>query len=433
MFDYVERLRQVDPELWKMLASEARRQHSKLELIASENFVPGEILLAMGSPLQNKYAEGYPGKRYYGGCEFVDIAESLAIERAKKVFGADHANVQPHAGAQANLAVYFAFLKPGDTYMGLALDHGGHLTHGHPITITGKWFNVVQYRVHPETHLVDFDYLREKAREVRPKLIMAGASAYPRAFDWAAFREICDEVGAILVADIAHYAGLVAAGLYPNPFPHADVVTTTVHKTLRGPRSGIILCKEEFAKQIDRAVFPGIQGGPMMHVIAAKAVALKIAQTEEFKQYQRRVLENARAMADYLMAEGFSLVSGGTDCHLLLVDVKKSLGRTGKWAEERLDPLGITVNKNTVPYDTEKPFIASGIRLGSPALTARGFGREEFVAVSQLISKALKSEPSEELDSLIRGQVRELCERFPLYQEWWQGEKLAEAPAAVGE
>lgn len=419
-----DQLKQIDPEVYQAVVDEAHREHAKLELIASENFVPYAVLEALGQPMQNKYAEGYPGKRYYGGCEFVDVAERLARKRAKALFAAEHANVQPHSGAQANTAAYMAFLKAGDKIMGMDLSHGGHLTHGHPLNFSGIFFEVASYGVDRETEQINYYSLAEQAAKEKPKMLVVGASAYPRKIDFARMREIADSVGAYLMADMAHWAGLVAAGLYPSPVPHAHVTTTTVHKTLRGPRSGLILCPKEFKKEIDKAVFPGVQGGPMMHVIAAKAVCLKLAATEEFRVYQVQVLKNAQALAKELQNRGFRIVSGGTDCHLVLVDVK-SKGITGKEAEEKLDAVGITVNKNTIPFDTEKPFIASGIRIGSPALTTRGMGEDEMTEIAGLISDALLCEEGSSKCEIIRERVAQICGRFPLYPEIWQGEPLS--------
>ena len=409
-------LRIVDPEVYQAIKAEENRQEEKIELIASENFVSAAVREAQGSVLTNKYAEGYPGRRYYGGCEFVDVAEQLAIDRAKALFGADHANVQSHSGAQANQAVYFAALEPGDTVLGMALPHGGHLTHGSPVNLSGKWFKAVSYGVDRTTECIDYDELRDLAKKHRPKLIVAGASAYPRIIDFSIFRSVCDEVGAMLMVDMAHIAGLVAAGLHPNPVPYADFVTTTTHKTLRGPRGGMILCKEEWAKSIDKAVFPGIQGGPLMHVIAAKAVALKEAQSPEFVDYQKRVVGNAKALAAALMERGFRLVSGGTDNHLMLVDVKVK-GLTGKVAEAVLDDLGITVNKNTIPFDTESPFVTSGIRLGTPAVTTRGMDTAAMEEIADIISVGLTAEAAGNLDSVkpeLQARVKALVARFPL-------------------
>lgn len=413
-----ERLRVTDPEVYAAIEAERQRQESKIELIASENFVSEAVMAAAGSVLTNKYAEGYPGRRYYGGCEYVDVPESLAIERAKELFGAEHANVQPHSGAQANQAVFFAALEPGDTVLGMALPHGGHLTHGSPVNLSGKWFNIVSYGVDPETERIDYDAVRQMALEHRPKLIIAGASAYPRVIDFAAFREICDEVGAKLLVDMAHIAGLVAAGLHPSPVPYADYVTTTTHKTLRGPRGGLILCKAEEAKNIDRAVFPGLQGGPLMHIIAAKAVALKEALAPEFKEYQARVVANAKALAAALQARGYRLVSGGTDNHLMLIDVKAK-GITGKDAEKVLDDIGITVNKNTIPFDQESPFVTSGIRLGTPAVTTRGYTEDDMETIAGLIDEAITAAVRGNLDEVketLQARVRELSSAYPLYR-----------------
>lgn len=421
-----EHLKEADPEIYQAVIDEAHREHATLELIASENFVPYAVFDAMGQPMQNKYAEGYPGRRYYGGCEFVDIAERLARKRAKKLFGAEHANVQPHSGAQANTAAYMAFLDAGDKLMGMDLSHGGHLTHGHPLNFSGIYFDVVTYGVDRESETIDYAVLADKMAKEKPKMLVAGASAYVRKIDFARMREIADSVGAYLLADIAHWAGLVVAGLYPNPVPHAHVVTSTVHKTLRGPRGGLILCPKEYKKQVDRAVFPGVQGGPMMHVIAAKAVCFKLAGTEEFQTYQGRILENARALSDGLQARGFRIVSGGTDCHMLLVDVK-SKGMTGKEAEEKLDGVGITCNKNTIPFDTEKPFIASGVRLGTPALTTRGMATDEMALISDLIADALLAGEGSPVLGTVRERVNALCDRFPLYPEIWEGEHLSVA------
>ncbi|MBO8141810.1 MAG: serine hydroxymethyltransferase [Firmicutes bacterium] len=408
-------LRAVDPEIAEAIEGERRRQNTHIELIASENFVSEAVLAAQGSVMTNKYAEGYPGRRYYGGCQFVDVAERLAIERAKELFGAEHVNVQPHSGSQANQAVYFAALEPGDTVMGMALPHGGHLTHGHPVNLSGRWFRFVEYGVDPETERIDYDALAARAREVRPKMIVAGASAYPRIIDFERLRAICDEVGAVLFVDMAHIAGLVAAGLHPSPIPYAEYVTTTTHKTLRGPRGGLIFCKAELAKTIDRAVFPGVQGGPLMHVIAAKAVALKEALTPEFRAYQAQVVKNAKALAQALAERGYRLISGGTDNHLMLVDVKKSRGLTGKDAETALDAVGITVNKNTVPFDTEKPAVASGLRLGTPAVTTRGMKEQEMEEIASIIDRVLSSPGDEAVMAESRERVRKLCSAYPLY------------------
>jgi glycine hydroxymethyltransferase len=408
-------LPQQDPQVFAAIENERKRQHSKIELIASENFVSRAVMEAQGSVLTNKYAEGYPGRRYYGGCEYVDVVEDLARERAKKLFGAEHANVQPHSGAQANMAVYFTVLEHGDTVLGMNLSHGGHLTHGSPVNFSGIQYNFVEYGVDPETHVIDYDDVLEKARVHKPKLIVAGASAYPRIIDFKRFREIADEVGAYLMVDMAHIAGLVAAGLHPSPVPYAHFVTTTTHKTLRGPRGGMILCKEEFAKQIDKAIFPGIQGGPLMHVIAAKAVALGEALQDSFKTYAQNIVNNAKRLAEALKKEGFTLVSGGTDNHLLLIDLR-SLGLTGKVAEKVLDEVGITVNKNTIPYDPESPFVTSGIRIGTAAVTTRGFGLEEMDEIASIISFTLKNHEDEAKLEEARKRVAALTEKFPLYR-----------------
>ncbi len=415
--DWFSHLREVDPKIYNAIVGELNRQNDKLELIASENFVDYAILEGIGQPMQNKYAEGYPKRRYYGGCEFVDEAEKLARVRAKKLFSAEHANVQPHAGAQANAAAYMAFMQPGDTLMGMELSHGGHLTHGHPLNVSGKYYNVVAYGVDRETEQIDMDEVRQKAKEHHPKVIMIGASAYPRFIDFAGFRQICDEVGAIMMVDMAHIAGLIAAGLHPSPVPYADVVTSTVHKTLRGPRGGFILCKKDHAKAIDGAVFPGQQGGPLMHVIAAKATCFRLAMTEEFKAYQRQTVKNAQMMATVLAEEGIRIVSGGTDNHLMLMDVKGSVSLTGKEAEERLDAVNMTANKNTIPFDDEKPFIASGVRLGTPAITTRGFKEPQIRQVALLIAKTLKHEDTEELRNEVVAGVADLTRQYPLYRE----------------
>ena len=415
--EWFSALRDSDPNVYKAIAAETLRQHEKLELIASENFVDQAVLEALGQPMQNKYAEGYPKKRYYGGCEFVDEVEKFARNRAKKLFGAEHANVQPHSGAQANAAAYMAFMQPGDTLMGMELSHGGHLTHGHPLNSSGKLYKIVAYGVDQKTERLDFDIVRKVAQESKPKVIMVGASAYPRFIDFKAFREIADEVGSLLFVDMAHIAGLVAGGVHPSPVPYADVVTSTVHKTLRGPRSGLILCREEHAKAIDMAVFPGHQGGPHMHVIAAKAVCFGQALKDEFKGYARQVVKNAQELASELSSQGLRLVSGGTDNHLILADVKGSFGLTGKEAEERLDSVSITLNKNTIPFDEEKPFIASGIRLGTPALTSRGFREPEFRRVAGLIIRALGPDFSDNVQQSIRQEVRDLTESLPLYPD----------------
>jgi len=407
-----EEIKKIDPEVAKFIELEVSRQRNKIELIASENFVSAAVMEAMGTPLTNKYAEGYPGKRYYGGCEHVDEIESLAISRAKEIFGADHANVQPHSGAQANMAVCFAMLNPGDTILGMNLAHGGHLTHGSPVNISGKYFKIVPYGVSPKDMRIDYDELRRIAIESKPKLIIAGASAYPRTIDFKRFREIADEVGAYLMVDMAHIAGLVAAGLHPDPVPYADFVTTTTHKTLRGPRGGMILCKEEFAKAIDKAVFPGIQGGPLMHIIAAKAVSFKEVMTKEFKDYQKQIVKNSIALADELKVKGFQLVSGGTDNHLMLVDLT-NMGITGKEAQIKLDDVGITCNKNGIPFDTLSPFITSGIRLGTPAVTARGMKEDAMVEIANLIYLALSD--YEKNTNEVRDRVSKLLAKYPLY------------------
>lgn len=410
-----------DPELYKYIELELQRQQNGLELIASENFVSEAVLEAQGSVLTNKYAEGLPGKRYYGGCEFVDEVERLAIDRVKKLFNAPHANVQPHSGAQANFAVYFAMMQPGDTYMGMSLDHGGHLTHGSPVNITGKYFHVEPYGVDPETGYIDYDVLAKRAREVKPKMILAGATNYPRIIDFAKFREIADSVGAFLFADIAHIAGLVVAGVHPNPFPHAHFVTTTTHKTLRGPRGGVIMCHEEHATIIDKAVFPGTQGGPLMHVIAAKAAAFGEAMKPEFVQYQKRVVENARALAAALIEEGLAIVSGGTDNHLMSCDLRP-FKMTGKKAQTLLETVHITVNKNTIPNDPEKPMVTSGIRIGSPAVTSRGMGVAEMKVIGKCIADKLRSPEDEKIHQDVLERVADLCNRFPLYES--RGDRL---------
>ncbi len=414
-----ENLRKTDPEIFEAIFNELQRQRNGLELIASENFTSDAVMEAMGNVMTNKYAEGYPGARYYGGCEFVDVAERLAIERAKALFGAEHVNVQPHSGVQANMGVYFAVLQPGDIILSMQLSHGGHLSHGHKVSFSGKLYNVVHYTVHPETERIDFDLVRKLAHEHKPKLILAGYSAYPRIIEWEKFREIADEVGAYFMADIAHIAGLVAAGLHPSPIPYAHFVTTTTHKTLRGPRGGMIMCKAEFAKEIDKAVFPGAQGGPLMHVIAAKAVALKEAMTEDFKRYQEQIVKNAKALAETLVSEGLRLVTGGTDNHLMLVDLRP-FKITGNIAEKALERAGITVNKNTIPFDPEKPTVTSGIRVGTPAVTTRGMKEPEMVKIGKLISKVLKNPDDENVISSVRAEVQELCNSFPLYQERYE-------------
>ncbi|PAF23455.1 serine hydroxymethyltransferase [Terribacillus saccharophilus] len=404
-----------DPELFQAIEDERGRQHDKIELIASENFVSQAVMEAQGSVLTNKYAEGYPGRRYYGGCEYVDVAENLAINRAKEIFGAEHANVQPHSGAQANMAVYFAFLEPGDTVLGMNLSHGGHLTHGSPVNFSGKLYNFTEYGVDQETEQLDYEVVRAKALEVKPKMIVAGASAYPREIDFAKFREIADEVGAYLMVDMAHIAGLVATGVHQSPVPYADVVTTTTHKTLRGPRGGMILTKEKYAKQIDKAVFPAMQGGPLMHVIAAKAVSFKEILDNDFKAYAQQIVDNAQRLAKGLTKEGVRLVSGGTDNHLLLLDVSK-LGLTGKDAEHALDEVGVTTNKNTIPFDKEGPFITSGVRIGTAAVTTRGFKLEEMDELAAIIATTLKHHDDTEKLEEVKGRVKALADRFPLYK-----------------
>lgn len=405
-------IRAIDPQTADAMELELKRQRDHLELIASENFVSPAVMAAMGSHLTNKYAEGYPGKRYYGGCEYVDIVEDIARDRAKQLFGAEHVNVQPHSGAQANTAVYFALLEPGDTILGMNLSHGGHLSHGSPANISGKYFKIVPYGVSEANEQIDYDALLELAVNSKPKMIVAGASAYPRTLDFERIGAIAKQVGAYLMVDIAHIAGLIAAGLHPNPIPYADVVTTTTHKTLRGPRGGMIMCKEEYAKAIDKAIFPGTQGGPLMHVIAAKAVCFKEALTPEFNEYQQRIVKNAAALAKALQHNGLRLVSGGTDNHLMLVDLSGT-GRTGKEAEKLLDSVNITVNKNTIPFETLSPFVTSGIRIGTPAVTTRGMGEAEMLTIAELITTAIKF--GESALSGVKSRVLELCEKFPLY------------------
>ena len=404
----------ADPEVAAAMELELGRQRDHIELIASENFVSPAVMAAMGSPLTNKYAEGYPGKRYYGGCQYVDIVENLARDRACELFGAEHANVQPHSGAQANIAVYFGLLKPGDTILGMNLSHGGHLTHGSPVNLSGKYFNILPYGVSEQDERIDYDEVRRLALEHKPQMLLAGASAYPRTIDFARLGEIAKEAGCLFMVDMAHIAGLVAAGLHPNPVPYADIVTTTTHKTLRGPRGGLILCKKEYAKKIDSAVFPGTQGGPLMHVIAAKAVCLKEAMTDEFKAYQQQIVKNAAAMAEELTAQGLRLVSGGTDNHLMLVDLS-ALDVTGKDLEKRLDAAHITVNKNTIPFETKSPFVTSGIRIGTPAATSRGMKEPEMVQIAKWIAKLAK-EGDSAVEEVKLG-VLDLCARFPLYPE----------------
>ena len=405
-----------DPEIAQSIIDETDRENNTLEMIASENFVSPQVQEAQGSVMTNKYAEGYPGKRYYGGCEYVDIAESLAIERAKKLFSVEHANVQPHSGSQANMAVYHTVLKPGDTILGMNLSHGGHLTHGSPVNFSGYTYNVVAYGVSQETELIDYDEVRKLALENQPKLIVVGASAYPRVIDAVKFREIADEVGAIIMTDIAHPAGLVAAGLYPSPVPHSDFVTTTTHKTLRGPRGGMILCKKENAKAVNKKIFPGIQGGPLMHVIAAKAVAFKEALSEDFVTYQKQVIANAKCLAQFLIDQGYKIVSGGTDTHLMLVDLRPQ-DITGKDAEAALEKAGITVNKNTVPFETRSPFVTSGVRIGTPALTTRGMKENEMRKIGEMIVLTLEKVGDDSLHAQTRKKVRELCDQFPLQLE----------------
>lgn len=412
----LEKLAVCDPEIAAAIGEELGRQRNKIELIASENFVSPAVMEAMGSVLTNKYAEGYPGHRYYGGCEYVDKVETLAIERAKKLFGAEHANVQAHSGANANTAVYFAFLQPGDTIMGMNLSQGGHLSHGSPVNISGKYYNVVPYGVTHETERIDYDEFERIAKEAQPKLIVAGASAYPRVIDFERMANIAHSVGAIFMVDMAHIAGLVAAGLHPSPVPYADIVTTTTHKTLRGPRGGLILCKEKYAKQIDKAIFPGIQGGPLMHVIAAKAVALGEALKPEFKEYAKQILANCKALAEGLLAEGFRLVSGGTDNHLLLVDVRGQ-NMTGKTAEHLLDEVGVTCNKNTIPFDSESPFVTSGIRLGTAAVTTRGFKEDDMKEVAAIIGLVLNNPEDAAKQAEAAQRVAALCAKYPMYPE----------------
>lgn len=411
--NFMEELRLQDAEVFEGCQAELTRQQHNIELIASENIVSKAVLAATGSVLTNKYAEGYPSKRYYGGCQCVDIVEEIARERAKKLFGAEHANVQPHSGANANLAVYFALVQPGETILGMSLAHGGHLTHGSPVNLSGKYYNFVSYELSNETQRIDYEEVRRLALEHKPRLIVAGASAYPRVIDFEKFRAIADEVGAYLMVDMAHIAGLVAAGLHPNPVPYADVVTTTTHKTLRGPRGGMILCREALAKQIDKAIFPGMQGGPLMHVIAGKAVALGEALIDEFRDYQQRIVKNAAVLADSLLAQGFNLVSGGTDNHLMLLDLQ-NFGITGKELEHRLDEVHITANKNAVPNDPASPFVTSGLRVGTPAVTSRGFGEEEMKRIAVWMKEVIVN--FEESRERITKEVVELCERFPIYK-----------------
>lgn len=406
----------ADPEIASAIRDELERQRNGLELIAAENFTSLAVMEAYNNVMTNKYAEGYPGKRYYGGCTFVDVAENLAIDRCKALFGADHVNVQPHSGSQANMAVYLALIKPGETVMGMALDHGGHLSHGSHVNFSGKIYNVVQYGVNKETEMLDYGEMLEIAKKCSPKIIVTGASAYPRTIDFKALREVADEVGAYLMADIAHIAGLVAAGVHPSPIPYADVVTTTTHKTLRGPRGGVVMCKQEIAPAIDRAVFPGVQGGPLMHVIAAKAVAFKEASTPEFKRYQQQIVKNAGVIAKTLLDQNFELVSGGTDNHLMLVKLLK-MAYSGKDAEAALERAGITLNKNTIPFDPTSPFVTSGIRIGTPAVTTRGMEEKEMVQIANMIASVLRNIDDENVISRVKDEVTELCQRFPLYPE----------------
>jgi len=406
-------LKTTDPEIYEVMRRETERQRNKLNLIASENYASRAVLQAQGSIMTNKYAEGYPGKRYYGGCEFVDEAELLAIERAKKLFKAEHVNVQPHSGSQANMAVYLAFLKPGDTIMSMDLSHGGHLSHGSPVNFSGKLFNIVPYGVSRETKTIDYDNLMQLAKKHKPKLIVSGASAYPREIDFKRFREIADESGAFLLADIAHIAGLVVAGIHSDPVPYADFVTTTTHKTLRGPRGGMIMCRAEYAKDIDKTVFPGMQGGPLMHVIAAKAVAFKEAMNKDFIEYQKQIVKNAKKIASELAKHGFELVSGGTDNHLMLVDLTP-LDITGKDAEAKLGEAGIILNKNTIPFETRSPFITSGIRIGTPAATTRGMKEKEMIAIARAIGDILRSMNDAERLKQVQKNILELCKQFPI-------------------
>jgi glycine hydroxymethyltransferase len=412
----MSKLKDTDREIYDIICGETKRQAFGLELIASENFVSEAVMEAMGSVMTNKYSEGYPGKRYYGGCEFMDKAENLARDRAKALFGCEHVNVQPHSGSQANMAVYFSVLQPGDTIMGLNLSHGGHLTHGHPINFSGRFFHVVPYGVNQKTEVIDYGELRNLALEVKPKMIVAGASAYPRELDFKKFREVSDEVGAYLMVDIAHIAGLIVAGLHQSPIPYADFVTTTTHKTLRGPRGGMIMCREKYAKDLDREVMPGIQGGPLMHVIAAKAVAFKEALEPSFKEYQVQIVKNAKTLAGEMVKLGYHVISGGTDTHLMLISlVEKNL--TGKKVEEELEKAGITVNKNTIPFDPQKPFITSGIRMGTPALTTRGMKEAEMKKIAGLIDQVISHLNDEKVYAQVREEVLSLCKNFPLYQE----------------
>ncbi|MFC5711516.1 serine hydroxymethyltransferase [Thalassorhabdus alkalitolerans] len=411
----MENVKKQDPKVFDAIQAELGRQRDKIELIASENFVSEAVMEAQGSVLTNKYAEGYPGRRYYGGCEYVDVAEDIARDRAKELFGAEHVNVQPHSGAQANMAVYFTILEPGDTVLGMNLSHGGHLTHGSPVNFSGVQYNFVEYGVTEDEQRIDYDDVLAIAKESKPKLIVAGASAYPREIDFAKFREIADEVGAYLMVDMAHIAGLVATGDHPNPVPHAHFVTTTTHKTLRGPRGGMVLCNEEFAKKIDKSVFPGLQGGPLMHVIAAKAVAFGEALQDDFKTYGQNIIKNAKKLGEALVEGGVDLVSGGTDNHLLLLDLRK-LGITGKVAEKALDEVGLTTNKNAIPYDPESPFVTSGIRIGTAAVTSRGFGEKEMEEVGAIMALTLKNHDNEEKLQEAKDRVKALTEQFPMYE-----------------
>ena len=412
----MSKLKEVDPEVYAAILGETKREAFQLELIASENFVSEAVLEALGSVMTNKYAEGYPGRRYYGGCEYVDVVENLARERAKKLFGCEHVNVQPHSGSQANMGVYFCVLKPGDTILGLNLSHGGHLTHGSPVNFSGKFFKVYFYGVRKDTEVLDYDEILQIAKDCKPKMIVTGATAYPRILDFAKFRQIADEVGAYLMADIAHIAGLIIAGIHPSPVPLADFVTTTTHKTLRGPRGGMIMCKEKYAKELDKEIMPGIQGGPLMHVIASKAVAFKEALQPSFKEYQIQIVKNAKALAQELLNYGYHVVAGGTDTHLMLMSFVEK-GITGKVVEEALDKAGITVNKNTVPFDPQKPFITSGIRIGTPAVTTRGMKEPEMKKIGRFIHETISNLGNEEVYKKIRKEVEELCREFPLYKE----------------
>ena len=413
--DY-EMLERTDPDVAAAIRAEAEREHGTLEMIASENFVSEAVLAAMGSVMNNKYAEGYPGKRYYGGCEEVDKVEEMARERVKAIFGADHANVQPHSGTQANFAAYFAMLEAGDKIMGLSLSHGGHLSHGHPVNFSGMYFDVVHYEVDPDTRMLDYDSLEAQVLKEKPKLLVAGASAYARTLDFPRLREICDKAGCLLMVDMAHIAGLIAAGVHPSPVPYADIVTSTTHKTLRGPRGGLILCKEEHAERVDKLTFPGTQGGPFMHIIAAKAVCFKEAMSDEFKTYQKQVVANAAAMAKRFIENGFDVVSGGTDTHLFLLDLTEKK-MSGKKAEKALEKAGVTVNKNTVPFDQKSPFITSGVRIGTPALTTRGMKVPEMEKIADLMCQVLADYKNETVLSAVREETRKLCEQFPLYAD----------------